>query len=421
MKKIIFIFILFFLITYDLYSDNVLKLKCKSYVGKVSYYFTNQPLILKNRVYFVTKGDSSGSDRKDKLYAFSNNCKLLWVFSPDDSNTNLNGVVGNENMVVVSTDGGTVYAVNASGRVIWKYYDGKKITGLSMGDVNFDGKPEVLIGGWSHNLTLLSNSGSVIFKKDLGGTINASPAIIDVRGDFKPEIIAGTDYGDLYILDKFGNVLDVFNAETAIRSSPVFADIDGNGRNDIIFGSDNNNLYAINGNAVLLWKFAAKDRITASPTLADLNRNGKPEILFPSEDHYLYCLDINGKMKWKVNNIEGIMSSPVVADLDGDDIPEVIYGNLDKELNVLNENNKKIFTYKTGDMIFTTPAIGDLDQNNKLDIVVASTDGYLYFFETVIPSGMILWSRWRGDSLGTGSFENSVLFSLTNIYNDVKK
>ena len=246
MKKITVLFLVsiisVFLVSIDTYAGELLNFKCKSYVGKITYYFTNQPLILNDKIYFVSKGDSSQSDGKDKLYVLSDDCKLLWTFP----------------------------------------------TG---------------------------------------------------------------------------------------------------------------------------------DRITASSTIADIDRDGKPEILFPSDDHNLYCVDSDGKLRWKVSSIEGIMASPVVADLNSDDIPEVIYGNLDSKLVVLNNKGEKIFTYKTGDMIFTTPAVGDLDNNNKIDVIV-SIDGYLHL-ESAIPSGMILWSKWRGDGLGTGTFENSVLFPLTHLLNKV--
>ena len=56
-----------------------------------------------------------------------------------------------------------------------------------------------------------------------------------------------------------------------------------------------------------------------------------------------------------------------------------------------------------------------MDQNGRLDIAVASRDGYLYLLEADALHGKVVWSRWHGDAQGSGNYKRAVEFAYRNL------
>ena len=104
-----------------------LTLRWKRYVGKVTWYVTNQPLIYKGKILIATNGDKQDEkDPYDKLYVFDKDGNLLWSFSsPDGGNTDLDGVVACDEYILTTSDEGYVYALSWSGKILWKTKVGK--------------------------------------------------------------------------------------------------------------------------------------------------------------------------------------------------------------------------------------------------------------------------------------------------------
>ena len=117
---------------------------------------------------------------------------------------------------------------------------------FSISDINGDGFPDLLVGDEGTN-TLYAfdgKSGSLLWKFKTGGAVSSSPAIGDIDGDGKPEVVFGSDDNYLYILDGTnGNLKWKYQTGNDIESSPALGDVDRNGKIDIAVASGDGYLY----------------------------------------------------------------------------------------------------------------------------------------------------------------------------------
>jgi len=272
-------------------------------VGKYNLVFTNQPLIYGDKILHATSGDK---DKYDKLYVFDKDGNLLWSFSsPDGGDTDLNGVVACDEFIAVTSDQGYIYSLSWNGRIRWKQKVGVYSQALSISDINGDGFPDFLEGDFGTN-TLYAfdgKSGSLLWKFKTNSDVDISPAIGDIDGDGKPEIVFGSWDENLYALNgENGSLLWKFETSSGIYISPAIGDIDGDGKPEVVFSFVDNNLYILDGtNGDLKWKYKTGSDIESSPALGDVDLNGKIDIAVASFDGYLYLFEVNrpyGEIVW---------------------------------------------------------------------------------------------------------------------------
>jgi len=389
-------------------------LEKKVYVGKKNW---GEPLIYGERIYYASNGNKNDEiDEFDALYCFDKNLNLLWkFFSPEGKDTDMNGVVGCRDFVLVSADNGYVYAVSKNGKLLWKFKCGSHPKALALFDLNGDGVPDAIVGSESDYLYAISGkNGKLLWKFKTGSWVISSPAIGDINGDGKVEVVVGSDDGNLYAISgENGKLLWKFKTGSWVDSSPAIGDINGDGKVEVVVGSYDNYLYAVTGdNGKLVWKFQTQDDIISSPAIGDINGDGKVEVVVGSDDGNLYAISgKNGKLLWKFKTGEGVDDSPVLGDVNGDGKVEVIFGSVDGNLYAVSgKNGKLLWKFKTGEWIYSSPALGDVDGDGKVEMVVASFDGYLYYFKCPHKTGKITWARWHGDAYGTGSLWNAKTF-----------
>ncbi len=220
--------------------------------------------------------------------------------------------------------------------------------------------------------------------------IVATPAIGDVDGDGKPEIVFTTYSGTTYAVNDDGSVVPGFPvrmpdvpsclpdgsppggatlcmSETSIIDrgafgSPVLADMDGDKKLDIIQVGFDGFVHIYKGDGSILpgWPVRVHapeskeyNRIITTPTVTDFNKDGTPDILVGSNEKIgggagagaFHLLDgkTGKEMKnWPVRMTsfhlfplvaEGVGNSPIAADMDGDGVPEAImHGNVSAPL-----------------------------------------------------------------------------------------
>ena len=294
---------------------------------------------------------------------------------------------------------------------------------IATGDLDGDGKQEIVIAG------LYTNRISVYRNTSTPGTITAaslaakvsfisdtismptSLAIGDLDGDGKPELVVANSYSNtLSVLKNSSNVGSIDSTSFAAAvdfttglapTSVAITDIDGDGKSDLVTTNFNANTISVFKNKstsgiINAASFAAKVdfAVGAAPnalTIGDLNGDGKPDILVVNQaantisilenkatSGTISAASLGAKVDIYTNGASPYFVS--VGNIDSDSLPDIVVGNLvSNNISVI----KNVYTsgsitaaafaagvnIATGNYPFSV-AIADVDGDGKADLAV---------------------------------------------------
>ena len=208
----------------------------------------------------------------------------------------------------------------------------KNMRNLTLCDLNFDGKDEIIVA-IDNTLLVLSDTG-VVWQKNIIGTAVYPPSVADINGDGNYEIVIATGgvpaSGRITAFDHLGNILPGWPVNYNnhwIQCSPVLADLDMDGKLEIIFCERT----ASAGNIRVLkhdgsefggnWPQLLDAYPAVTPSVGDINNDGFPEIVaFSTQSKYVF--DRWGNMQNPFPQLTGPQQkysyqSPILVDLDG--------------------------------------------------------------------------------------------------------
>ena len=280
--------------------------------------------------------------------------------------------------IVVTSFSTNVTALRLDGSVLWQWTNDDTIeSGAVIGDIDRDGKPEVIVGGDSSNssyyqaggwVNVLSSTGILKWRKFIPGEVAwSSPVLADLKNNGYLDIVIGTGLsfqnenalgrgnypnaqaqGNLiYALDPFGNVLPGWPYATTFAGDPVphevlaapaVADLLGNGQLEVValdragyihvIQPDGTDLPGFEGGKFLAPEFTTTFHTLppddyASPTIADINGDGRPEII-GTVGPFVRAFDASGHL---INitttyippggSPEGVDIAPAIGNFDG--------------------------------------------------------------------------------------------------------
>jgi outer membrane protein assembly factor BamB len=191
-----------------------------------------------------------------------------WAFSPDTSR---------------------IYAYHgATKALMWsKAVSDYVYHGTATGDIDNDGKPELIFGDYNAKIYALNGEdGSTLWTYQAQSYVGAPVTIADVNHDGYCDVIFCDGFG-VGALDRFGNSMWYYaipNAGQTFRGVAI-ADITGDWRNDIVFGTQTGKVYALDGsNGNLHWTMDLKAHIgkdfdiNHAPLLADFDSDGLMDV-----------------------------------------------------------------------------------------------------------------------------------------------
>jgi hypothetical protein len=317
----------------------------------------------------------------------------------------------------------------------------------AIGDVDGDGYPDIVFGGWDAYIHVLNRNCQEIVPRFFNDdTIWSSPSLYDIDGDGRMEIFIGGDSHAGGTMNNPGGVvraldwrngalvqLWVRKLNEVVDSSVAIGDIDGDGRVEVVHGtgqfyngSDQPKVFAWHaddGSQVAGWPQSTGGITWASPVLADLTGDGRPEVVEGSRDGKLYAWRGNGSLLWAVdpgtqtgNPSSPISSAATVGDVTGDGRPEVVtttsWGTFILDGATGHAVGNALVAGQSGD---ASAALGDFGPNGwRLITSNFNTPGkYTLWkaFSVPKPGAAVAWPMWRKNArrLGTDPSDGTPL------------
>ena len=263
---------------------------------------------------------------------------------------------------------------NASG-------DGWRIFGIAIGDVNNDGKNELLTDDMAGNVRVWNTtSWTIIFSFDAGAQASDF-AIGDLLNDVGDEFVVGSYEGNVYVFNS------TFQQKwTADIGSNAFAftiaDVDDDGANELVVGG-------IPFLLVYNSSFAVEQNITTCQpcgwglAVGDANNDGLPDIAVASNYNYVNVYNSSGKYQLikRFQALDNVFGWPRVhvSDIDNDGKSEIVVAGADG-VSVWRLQGTDLASVWNSSYIGARPetlypkmgsAVVDLDGDGKKEIIVS--------------------------------------------------
>ena len=268
--------------------------------------------------------------------------------------------------------------------------------GPAMGDLDGDGKAEVVLG--TGNLTSGSNGFLYAFHGD-GTEVTGFPVstggepmqvtLADLNGDGHPEIIAPTDSA-LWVLSGTGTSLTGWPVTVSVGSRAAVGDLNQDGQIGIVIRSSTGQLhvFGVNGQEWSGFPVTLPDSAPylTSPVLADVNGDGKLEIVVADSTGKLHALHGDGTYLsgWPKQIATVALNPPAIADLDGDGQLDIVLGTAGAQLFAVHSDGTAVAGWPASVTSTLTPftfgvsapSVADIDGDGTLEVIVtiASAD-----------------------------------------------
>ncbi len=376
----------------------------------------------------------SGFAISSHLYVFkknlNNQIEVFWSKPTDGNCLGVSlGDLNNDGLPEIAVytynqiqNSGTLSAINPDATVRWATRIPNKtefrIDALyqrnpNLGDVNGDGCADVAINACDGSLWVISGKdGDEIWHKEFSGNLTGycgKTAIVDLDNDGKSEvIIASTSHLGVYRND--GSLWwHTEGCDFAI------ADLDGDRKPEIVVIGYVGMVrtYRYDGKAFWSCQYSLD---SAGPSIADIDKDGKPEVVLPVENKYICAFNgEDGSLLWKTEDLnmgkweDGDM---VITDLDNDGFMEIVGMSQKKAIVLIDARTGRVIVNLNINIDFASmsPVVADVDNDGHAEILVPSGESIdaQYRGKLIILGDDTCWKNCR-------KIWNQISYYMTNI------
>jgi hypothetical protein len=291
---------------------------------------------------------------------------------------------------------GRLVALDSKGKELWWYETDKgqifPFYAVAASDVDGDGQTDVelvaydvevlnprsSLWGDPDGTTRLTNAKKLSYQTDRQPL---SLAVGDVDGDGKNEILFGVQGSDtsgattwhLYCLYKGGRAQKWKTETSGPIGKLVIADVDGDGKNDIVAASGRY-LFLFDSDGDKVWSYTSNDSINDF-SVYDINGDFMKEIIAIMGRADIVVFNKDGKPTGKKYSAVVTPLSIVVDDANNDGAPEIYYTAINSTLVVMDVSGNELFriTDIQGEYVHSL-FLADMNRDGKKDIVFAADD-----------------------------------------------
>jgi outer membrane protein assembly factor BamB len=332
---------------------------------------------LRSSVNDLQRGPAGGPTAAASLYATGGNvCSPICILDVD---------ADGETEIVFGSDDGYLYCITVGGALKWRGRTLGPVRGITVCDVDGDGKMEIFAGGQQYK-----SDGTKVYEINSAASYG-SPVVADIDKDGEIEHVY--DYGSAVycVRAKDGTTkwtfTDIYSGE-AYYGQLSAKDVDGDGKMEIFYNAkdaaNNDRIFCINPDGTLRYKVNIKlwYRGYSTSCVEDFDGDGVDEVLAGVCDVCKCLRASDGALKWSSTSWynwnyptnRGI----VVYDIDGDGVKEVVFACTDSTVGTVVCLSGSTGARKWSFGISAITRVGthacDIDADGDMEVMVVSDD-----------------------------------------------
>lgn len=381
---------------------------------------TNQKCFLESAA-TVADIDNNGWDEalvtsQEELIAIGKNGASLWRWRTRARFMTYPTVLkrkGDVALIYATDNSGQLSCIDGKGKVVWQADLGAPSdwSASVVADLDGNGSSELVQTDATGNIWIFDAlNGKQINKKKISGQ-PVSPCVGDLNGDGKSEIVIATNDGSITAL---GNDLSELwrvkiggFSESWSTSAPVMFGA-SDGKSYVVAASGIGEIFCLDANGKQVWQFPTNVPVSSSISVGDFDQDGQADIFLITHKGMIYRFDEKGNVLWNIDMQGRSLAPGAIGDINNDGKPEYILSTQQGHVLVLNNNGEVVFDHQLPSRsINVTPSFGNVTGNmDKLDLIITGGEaGLTYCFETpVTKNPKMQWSNYRCNIQNTGSW-----------------